>query len=354
MLTLEIMPETYAFAQRTAWFRNHLSGGNGTRMGVFTMFYGLYGPYWFPFLREHRGPVLIDELIKDDYQFGLYTSARFSYPEFDSTVFSAVPTSSLHERPGARKTGWVRDRENGKEILDFLDHRDPARPFMTFMFFESPHARYYFPPESVIRRPYAEDVNYATMDVEKDVGLLWNRYVNSCHHLDSQIGRILGYIDEHDLADDTIVVITADHGEEFMEHGRWGHNSDFVREQIQVPLVIHVPGREPETVDRMTSHLDLPATILGFLGVTNPPDDYSLGIDLFGGEVRSNTVLASWDNLVYVDAESFAVFPLKGHNLWRQRYCDRNGVPLPDPDAYLRTRRPRLLEIMRELRRFTH
>jgi len=91
MLDPEIMPNAWALAQRSSRFKHHYSGGNGTRMGMFSMFYGLYGPYWFPFLAERRGPVLMDTLIDLDYQLGLYTSAMFSYPEFNKTLFSRIP-----------------------------------------------------------------------------------------------------------------------------------------------------------------------------------------------------------------------------------------------------------------------
>src|SRR4030095_12363055 len=101
-----------------------------------------------------------------------------------------------------------------------------------------------------------EEMNYATMDLERDMGLIKNRYINSCRHLDTQIERILKYLDEKGLMSSTIVLITGDHGEEFMEHGRWGHNSTFSEEQIRVPFVLWVPGRQPEEVNRMSSHLD--------------------------------------------------------------------------------------------------
>jgi hypothetical protein len=49
---------------------------------------------------------------------------------------------------------------------------------MTFMFFESPHARYYFPEESILRKNYLQEFNYATMDLEKDIQLIKNRYID--------------------------------------------------------------------------------------------------------------------------------------------------------------------------------
>ena len=171
------------------------------------------------------------------------------------------------------------------------------------MFFESPHARYYFPPECAIRKDYLEDFNYATADIEKDIQLIKNRYINSCNHLDTQIARITNYLRDNNLFDNTIVILTGDHGEEFMENGRWGHNSSFVDLQVKTPMVIWVPGMQPKTYTKLTSHLDIPETILTILGVTNPPSDYSLGYNMFGNTDREYTVFADWNSLCYMDKE---------------------------------------------------
>jgi len=307
MLTEEIMPQTWRFAKKAQHFENHYSSGNGTRPAMFSMFYGLYGNYWAAFLREQHPPVLMDLLRQNDYQMDLYTSARFTYPEFDKTIFSHVPAEQLHE--GTASVGWKSDRENVSRMLDFIQTRDNNRPFMTFLFFESPHARYYFPPECEIRKDYLKEFNYVTADIHQDIGLIFNRYINSCNHLDTQYARIIDYLEEKELLDTTIVIITGDHGEEFMEHGRWGHNSAFVEEQVKTPLVIWIPGKKAAEYAQMTSHLDIPATIMRVLGVENPPADFSLGIDMFSDEKRQFTIFSDWDKLVYMDSECKIVLP---------------------------------------------
>jgi len=136
------MPATSAFADQALRFDRHYSSGNGTRMGMFGMFYGLYGKDWFPVLEGGRPPLLMDALRQLDYRIEAWSSARFSYPEFDRTIFAGLPHSALHD--SALGEGWQRDRINVGQMLEFV--RDAARapdrrPFMSFMFFESPHAR---------------------------------------------------------------------------------------------------------------------------------------------------------------------------------------------------------------------
>jgi membrane-anchored protein YejM (alkaline phosphatase superfamily) len=353
MLDPNIMPKSYAFSEKALRFEQHYSEGNGTRMAMFGMFYGLYGNYWFNFLHDNRGPVLIDLLLEDDYQMNMFTSARFSYPEFDKTIFARLPQKCLHdETENSPGPGWQRDRENVGRLIDFIENRAPERPFMTFMFFESPHARYYFPPENAIAKPYLEELNYATANIERDIGLIFNRYINSCNHLDSQIWRIIHYLEQSDLLRSTIVLITGDHGEEFMEKGRWGHNSAFSEEQTRTPLIIWIPGVEPRKIRRMTSHLDIPATILSALGVTSPPEDYSLGFDLTGDTVRDFTVLSGWDTLAYVDEEYKAVFPIRFYKIARQRVTTKDDAPVSDASVFYQSRKDRLVQIMREMTRF--
>ncbi|MGB2832846.1 MAG: sulfatase-like hydrolase/transferase, partial [Methylotenera sp.] len=247
MLDEKVMPNTWEFAKNAARFTRNYSTGNGTRMGVFGMFTGIPGNYWFSFLESQRGASIIDVLQQQHYQMSFYTSAKFSYPEFDKSVFAKVPAEQLHEieKP---QSGWESDRDNVTHLLSFIDQRDTSKPFFTFMFFESPHARYYFPPESVIAKPYRDDLNYATLSKEqlrKDIVPIKNRYINSVHHLDMQFGRIYDYLKQHQLLDNTIVVMNGDHGEEFMENGFWGHNSTFVDKQVMTPLVIYKPGMQP-------------------------------------------------------------------------------------------------------------
>jgi len=350
MLDQEIMPETFAFSRKGKRFTQHYSGGIGTREGMFTMFYGLYGNSWFSFLDERRSPVLMDELQRQGYQLSMYTSARFSYPEFDKTIFARVPGEMLHEH--IEKFGWKADRKNVTDMLEFLENRDTARPFMTFMFFESPHARYYFPEESVIRKEYLQDFNYATMSLEKDSGLIFNRYVNACHHQDYLIKRILDFLQQEQLLDNTMVIITGDHGEEFMEKGHWGHNSNFVEEQSRVPLVLYVPGMKPEVVDRMTSHLDIPATVMNLLGVKNPPGDYSMGFDLLGDQQREYTILTDWNRICYVDLNYKAVYPHKGPPV-QSVVTTKNDLPVADEAAFNASSRNNLVQVMGELGKFT-
>ncbi|ROH85922.1 DUF229 domain-containing protein [Pseudomethylobacillus aquaticus] len=354
MLNPQVMPATSTFASKAQRFNHHFSGGNGTRMGVFSMFTGLPGNYWFPFKEDQRSAALLDVLQQQHYQMRLFTSADFSYPEFDRALFSKVPASQLKANGYSGLAGWQNDRQNVTDMLEFIDQRDPQRPFFSFMFFESPHARYYFPPESAIRKPYRDDINYATLsrkELRADMGLIKNRYVNAVHHLDSQFARVFEHLEQKGLLETTIVVVVGDHGEEFMEHGFWGHNSTFVDEQIRTPLLVYLPGKKGQTHEHMTSHMDIVPTLMPLLGVNNPVADYALGQNLLKAD-RQYTYVSDWNRIAYVDANAKMVMNVTGTTGNYATGSDDHALSMQQQRALTQRSRPIIMQTMQDLNRF--
>src|SRR5690606_13389258 len=145
-------------------------------------------------------------------------------------LFAGVPAAALVEADGSLPP-WRRDEVNTAGLIDFLKQRDTQRRFMGFYFLESTHARSSFPEDRALIRPYAAAVNYARMDkdyLRPRIDLIKHRYANAAHWIDVQVGRVVAELERQDLRDNTIVIITGDHGEEFLEKGSWGHNSHFV------------------------------------------------------------------------------------------------------------------------------
>ncbi len=95
------------------------------------------------------------------------------------------------------------------------------------------------------------------------------RYESEIFEADAAVGGLLDYI-EKELARDAVVVLTADHGEEFGEHGGHYHGSSLYEEQVRVPLIIRVPGAEPRFVKQPVSTLDTAPTLLRLVGVDVP------------------------------------------------------------------------------------
>ena len=69
----------------------------------------------------------------------------------------------------------------------------------------------------------------------------FNRYRNSAYWTDGELARVTGYLKEKGLLENTIVVVSSDHGEEFNDNklNYWGHNGNYTDAQIKVPLIVH-------------------------------------------------------------------------------------------------------------------
>ena len=95
-----------------------------------------------------------------------------------------------------------------------------------------------------------------------------------------------------------VTLLTGDHGEEFGEHGYWGHTSNFTPEQVRVPFLLSGPGIEAGSEHRPTSHLDVSNTLLELLGA-DPAQrrGYSLGQDLLRPSTERDRAMGSWAHM---------------------------------------------------------
>jgi choline-sulfatase len=95
---------------------------------------------------------------------------------------------------------------------------------------------------------------------------------------DDHLGRLLDYLESSKLLENTIVAISADHGEEFLEHGQQFHNGRLYREQTHVPLILYYPGKQGQRITQPVSTIDLGPTFLRAAGIM-PSSGYA-GVDL--------------------------------------------------------------------------
>ena len=111
---------------------------------------------------------------------------------------------------------------------------------------------------------------------------LVDQYDVAIHYSMEQLARILDAIDARGLLDDSVVILTSDHGEELFDHGGFSHGFTLHREVLHVPLYVHLPGQDaPATVDRVVSTLDIVPTVLELaaLPVSDDLDGYPLFAD---------------------------------------------------------------------------
>lgn len=187
---------------------------------------------------------------------------------------------------------WIQQNKNDK--------------FFLYLHYIQPHTPYNPPPpfaDEIMqgytgsvkrRRPIAPHfMDRDTMDHD-DIGFVQAMYDANLEYVDFQLGEILEYFKESNLYENTVIVITSDHGEAFLEHGDFGHSSSLYEEEVRIPLVIKFPGNCDVKGKRMGSlvqSIDIMPTLLdihGLTGMTGGLQGKSLIPLISGGEIPAN------------------------------------------------------------------
>ncbi|WP_432671412.1 DUF3413 domain-containing protein [Flavobacterium sp. SM2513] len=277
----KITPNIYSFSKKASVFNNHMSGSNMTTGGIFSLFYGIPATYFYNFTSQELPPVLMTELQKQQYQFHIFGSSTLENPPFNRNVFANIHSFPLFTEG---KTPSERDQKINDLFISTIQKQDTSKPFFSFLFYDSAHG-FDYPP--TYKKPFSPDldsVNYLALDDDYNPALLINRYKNALHYVDSLIGKVLVELENKNLLENSIIVITSDHGQEFndLKKGYWQHGSNFGNYQIHVPMMLFDATKPPKTETELTLHYDLAPTILSnYLGVKNNFSDYSYGEDLF-------------------------------------------------------------------------
>ena len=173
----------------------------------------------------------------------------------------------LLERDGARTndvaSAWIRKRA--------------GRPFFAWVHYFEPHAPYEGPGATVDHRALIADPEHVYTDVES--AELRRLYALEVEESDRLVGELLDLLDNLEIADDTMVVVTSDHGEQLGEHGIFFHHHGIFDESIQIPLLMRLPGEDRSgRVDAQVRLMDIVPTLLSEIHLS--PWDRTEGSDL--------------------------------------------------------------------------
>ncbi|EHH1078737.1 DUF3413 domain-containing protein [Vibrio parahaemolyticus] len=308
--TPEIMPNVSKFSEKTVNFSQHMSGGNSTQAGIFSLFYSLPATYWDSFYASQKSPVFMDTLQTQGYRMGIFGSAPLTSPPLSRTVFKKVKELTLKQ---TGETQIKRDQQITDEFIQF-QNQDSDKPYFSFLFYDSAHGTSFPEPEFAKFKPYWERVDHILLNNDFDASLYHNRYKNSLYFIDSLIAKVLKNVD----LEKTIVVITSDHGEEFNDHklNYWGHTGNYSDTQVHVPLYVYLPDHQLEQVNYRTTHYDIVPTLMNELfDVKGDTQSYSVGRDLFDNCVPRDWFIAgSYYNYALVGKETMLVVNPGGYS----------------------------------------
>lgn len=238
-------PHLDALAARSVRFTRAYAQAPHTSFSVASMLTGKY----FPTLARLAPAETHDPISSPLRQNGWRTAAFYPPAVFfvDAHKLKAYADSNFAFE--YVKFEYLEAQKRVDQVIRYYEDEAPKRSFVWVHFFE-PHEPYVTHPE----------FPFGTGDID--------RYDSEIAYADAAIGRLLDYLRTH--LPSTIVVLAADHGEEFDEHGGRYHGSTLFEEQIHVPLLISVPGVAPREIDRPVELIDIAPTVLNLLDIPAP------------------------------------------------------------------------------------
>ncbi len=248
-------PALDAWARDAAILLGGHSQENWTKPSVATLLSGLFP--WEHHASSEDAVVpadvqLLGERLGRDYYSGAFIANGFCSDRFGFR--QGWDTFRNYIREGRRTQAEF----IAADVLAWLDARPTDRPFFLYVHTVDPHVPY-LPPANLLAlydpNPYDGPVDFnrdrETLERIKAGSLRVNArdrehlealYDGEITYHDTHFGSIMEALERRGLADETLVVFTADHGEEFFDHGSVGHGHSVYEELIRVPLIVHVPG----------------------------------------------------------------------------------------------------------------
>jgi arylsulfatase A-like enzyme len=182
-------------------------------------------------------------------------------------------------KPGGGLRGDALRQQCG-EWLDQVRSSATAQPLLLYLHYMEPHAPY--EPVEPFRRQFARAdgaLDAATANdrllalrwhelTRPDVAMLASLYDGEVASVDAELRQLFADLERRGVLDHAVIVITADHGEEFWEHGNLTHGTSLYNESVRIPLIVVAPGfAGGERVEENVSLVDVAPTLLDLAGV---------------------------------------------------------------------------------------
>jgi len=223
----------------------------------------------------------VANLLYCTYEFGLHRGFAH-YEDFQISPEQLVASATLVRRVANaewlrkltnnhRKLGYKTAAQVNRDLLGWLS-RIEGRPFFAFLNYFDAHTPY-LPSEPFASkfarglRPLKGWSGTPRKWTPKEIQAEQDAYDGAIAYIDHHIGVLMEQLGKLGLLEDTLIIITSDHGEAFGEHGFMGHGNSLYLPELHVPLLIRFPSRVPEgrRIVEPASLRDLPATVVDLL-----------------------------------------------------------------------------------------
>lgn len=218
----------------------------------------------------YTGAFIANPTLKKNLGFGQ------GFMEYNYCLSSALPVNKLFLFKLAKKAVilpvyyaqnyYVEANTMTKQIEAWISKQ--TSKFFLYIHYMDPHMPYFAHPYNGFAfSGDSEKLGKKICSRER----VTNLYDSEIKHVDKSIGNLIGHLKQLGLFDDLLLVITADHGEELLDHGRYGHGRTLYEEVIKIPLIIKFPkNKRKGTANNLAAMIDIAPTILDVLNIQTP------------------------------------------------------------------------------------
>jgi arylsulfatase A-like enzyme len=237
------------------------------------------------------------EIMKD----AGYRTFAFANAAFVSPMLNLDRGFDLFDHKYTYNDNYRRANETIAAVIPILKKNRSNANFIMIHLFD-PHLDYGAPPPYRFKYTDGRDTPVAPLDLDacldlqqddgdsppsqQDIRYVKNVYMGEINFVDSQIGVLMDQLHALDMYDDSMIIITSDHGEEFWEHGKFEHGHTLYDELVHVPLIIKYPIDiipALKTIDTQIRLIDIMPTVFDWLNIEKP--------ELFIGESLTPLVM---------------------------------------------------------------
>lgn len=270
----EVSPNIDSLAEKSFVFdKYHVTASHSdyAQTSFLSARYTLTNPYRTFFGDDSPRSFMWDVLKKDGYSTAYISSQDDDWANMKGYYKKEnldVYQDSLYDGQYDYGSGNAKKDFDDKTIGNVIEWvNETSGPFYLYLNLQATHYPYTYPENESLFNPSesSSDTSYFHIP-KKDFNASLNDYDNSVHYVDKQVGRFLDYLEEEGLMDNTVIVISADHGETLVKRHGLRHGFGVYEEEVRTPLIIYFPGEEGKVISENVRSIDVVPTLLDMGG----------------------------------------------------------------------------------------